>query len=247
MSQQSIAKKPFMTWKEAAVVVLILAVFIAALVPAVRTARVAALRAERRNNLRQIGLAFDNFYDTYKQLPQAVVTDESGRPLSSWRFRILPWMEAVMRDIDYGLPWDDPAHEFFRSHGCLYFCSEYGQKGPERLYTNVVAVTGLGTAFDAERETAFSELPDDLILVIEVPTTTIHWMQPGDIQVDDIDESVLRGPDGGGIHVLFKDGSVVFLPSDTPIEQVKWFLMIEGARAHDREEIVQLADPGRND
>jgi type II secretory pathway pseudopilin PulG len=222
-----------MTRRELLIVVLIVVVLAAALLPALRVARIAGERSERENNLKQIGLAIRNFHDVYRQPPQAVLTDEEGRPLSSWRFQLLPFLEAIMRDVDFSLPWDHPDHEYFSSFGWPTYCLRNKRKGPERLCTNVMAVTGRESAFDDWAPT-FSELPPDLILVIEVPDTDIHWMQPGDIDIDEIDESILKGPDGGGIHVLFKDGSVVFIPRDTRLETLKRFLTVEGAKQHDR-------------
>ncbi len=237
MTGETVRKKPFMTRGKFLIVVLIVTVLTVALFPAVRAARIAGERSQRKNNLKQIGLAILNFHDVYRQGPQAVVTDVEGRPLSSWRFRILPFMEAIMRDVDFSLSWDHPDHQYFTSRGWSTYCWRNTQTGPERLCTNVVAVTGHGSAFD-DRAPPHSELPPDLILVIEVPDTKIHWMQPGDIDIEAIDESILKGPDGGGIHVLFKDGAVVFIPRDTPLETLKRFLTVEGAKQYDRKMLL---------
>jgi prepilin-type N-terminal cleavage/methylation domain-containing protein/prepilin-type processing-associated H-X9-DG protein len=70
--------RPAFTLVELLVVIAIIALLIALLLPAVQSAREAARSSSCRNNLKQIGLAMQNYQDVHKQLPPAYLCPASG-------------------------------------------------------------------------------------------------------------------------------------------------------------------------
>jgi hypothetical protein len=195
-------------------------------------------RAAKRNNLKQISIGLQAFHDTYDGFPLAVRKDKAGRPLSSWRLQILPFLESMMRKIEYGEAWNSPANRFLNELPFRNYCWLYKNDSPEKFHTNVVAVTGPGTPFGDDLQHSLRDIPLSTILVVEIAHSGIHWMAPGDLSLDSIPESIAYGLDGDGFHVVFADGQIWLLSPDVPLGDVKKFFTIDGARKHDREQLL---------
>jgi len=91
------AKKRGFTLVELLVVIAIIGVLVALLLPAVQAARESARRVRCINNLKQIGLAVENFHDSFKAYPPASL---GGRGAPSWMVHILPYLDQG------AAPWD---------------------------------------------------------------------------------------------------------------------------------------------
>lgn len=202
-----------------------------------------AVSQSRSLNMWAIAGSLASYEDVYQRLPPAVVTDESGRSLASWRFAILPFSpagptgpedtRASYADLDHS--WDDPVNRETAGRPLDLYCFR-SEKTGTGLDTNVIAITGSGTAFDSETPHRMRELPNDTILLIEVSETGVPWAAPGDLEVRNTEQPVTLGTSVRDFLVVFADRSVWRLKKETPIATLRQFFMIEGARKHDREE-----------
>ncbi len=106
------------TLVELLVVIAIIGVLIALLLPAVQAAREAARRASCANNLKQIGLATQNFYSAHCSMPPGATAKAwSDAPANPWTFyrwstlaHLTPFMENanVQNALDMTLPMYGP-------------------------------------------------------------------------------------------------------------------------------------------
>lgn len=90
------------TLVELLVVIAIIGILIALLLPAVQAAREAARRTQCNNNLKQIGLAVQNFHDIRQEVVPAWLSTDRGTTggatslgYASWPVLILPFMEQT--------------------------------------------------------------------------------------------------------------------------------------------------------
>lgn len=90
-------------------VIMIVGLLVALTLPAVQSARESARRAQCKNNLRQIGLAFQQHLTAKGVFPPARTID----PQCGWTIFLLPYLEmtAEADRYDYDLDFCDPANE----------------------------------------------------------------------------------------------------------------------------------------
>jgi prepilin-type processing-associated H-X9-DG protein len=189
--------------------------------PAVRSSREAARRAQCTNNLKQIGLALQNYESAYGCLPPAAITDTDGRPLLSWRVLILPFMDPSVLYLEFHLdePWDSPHNlALLERRPFVFTCASDMALKPGM--TGFQAVIGPGTAFsDNFKPVPLGDFRDGVgqTLLVGESTRNVPWTKPEDLRFDT--KLVLlglgshHGYHNNGFNALFADGSVRFLKS----------------------------------
>src|SRR3954452_20670527 len=106
VEQAAMSKRAAFTLVELLVVIAIIGILVALLLPAIQAAREAARRSQCVNNMKQIGLAVQNYASARKYLPPMRVADHQ----QTWLALILPYLEEqTVSDL-----WDSKLGCFYR-------------------------------------------------------------------------------------------------------------------------------------
>lgn len=141
-------------------------------------------------------------------------------------------------------PWNAPDNLRLEGVGFSLFAPyvRHQKTSARGIYaTYYKAITGPGTAFDTDKPPSLKGLPADLILILQVQESDTHWMEPGDLRIDQlapVEETrrLLLGI--GGYVVLFADGERWVLSCETPISELCKFFTIGEATESNREELL---------
>lgn len=145
------------TVTEVLVAMAVLVMIAALLFPVVIKLRESATRASCQNNLRQHGLAIDNYHAVNGKFPPGTMPNADLAPDQrlSFHIAVVPFVEAtnIYKQLAKGEPWDSPANVAVVANytARLYQCPHWNQglKGPlahsgHLAYTNYVGVAGVG-------------------------------------------------------------------------------------------------------
>lgn len=184
------------------------------------------------------------------QSPDGASLERTGQPLHSWRAEIIPYLEAWHGHWDRSRPWNDPANEQLSELSAFYSSDlALPREQPKQTITdtNVLAITGPGTAFGDETESpkALKDVPPQTIIATETRVSGVPWPAPGDFDIRSMPHTV-NAPDGKGVsgtyasgfHAIFADGHVWFLSNKLPFGTLKEFFVVEDAKRQDREKAL---------
>jgi hypothetical protein len=181
----------------------------ALLLPAVHSARGAAQSVQSMNNMKQIALAIHNYHATHTEIPTDIY-DEDGKPLLSWRVRVLPFLEqqALYEQLKLDEPWDSEHNRRLTSESLPVYASP---GAPADGKTRYLAFTGEGTAMPGKEALSFKDITDGMsntIAVVEAgPDRAVPWAKPADIDFD-ADKPREGLPANVNFPAAFWDGSV---------------------------------------
>lgn len=218
----------------------VIALIIFCALPFPRYAPRAARRMQCSNHLKQIGLGLQNYHDAYGSFPPAFVADKKGTPMHSWRVLILPFMEhkPLYDKYRFDEPWNGPHNSKLHGEVIEVFCCPSRPKQQAATEASYVAVIGPQTAWPGTMATKFSDFTDgtsNTIIVVEVASSGIHWMEPRDLHVVQMPMAV-NAPRGQGISsahpnvalAVFADGHTAALTKNTPSDILRALLTIAG-------------------
>jgi uncharacterized protein (TIGR03067 family) len=183
---------------------------------AIEKVQLAAQRATSQNNLKQMALAFHNYYDTYKRLPTAASYSKDGKPLLSWRVAILPFVEEgqLFREFKLDEPWDSEHNKKLLARMPKLYEPVRGKtKEPHSTFYQVF--TGPDTPFTGPKPAripaTFRDGLSQTILIVEAGEA-VPWTKPADIPYDAKQPlPKLGGLFEQGFNMAMGDGSVMWV------------------------------------
>ena len=187
-------------------------VLVALLLPAVSASREAARRNSSSNQLKQIGIALLNHHDAYKRFPARAIVGQDGKPLLSWRVRILPFLDeaALYKEFHLDEPWDSEHNRKLIERMPAVYANPNVFSTTTTVYQGVV---GEGTFFGTPKGRSIRSIIDGTsktITVVEVdPDRAVVWTRPDDWNYDP--QQPLSGLGrfcAGGFQALFADAHV---------------------------------------
>jgi hypothetical protein len=230
--------------------VLVVAFFVACLLPAISTSRRVSHLAHCKNNLKMIALALHSYHEAFGAFPPAYIADSHGKRMHSWRALILPFLGDNTGQYKFNEPWNGPNNSklLVRTPDVFGCPSQIDRATNPAAVTNYVAVVGEDTAWPGAEGRTFAEFGGNAantILVLEVIGQAIPWLEPRDVTVDEAVEMLTEtDPEKAGVHrregffydevymdrnVAMADGSVPDFGTSVSPDQIRSLLTTDGS------------------
>jgi RNA polymerase sigma factor (sigma-70 family) len=169
------------------------------------------LSAVQTTNLKQIGLAFHNYYSANDQFPGMATYGPDGLPALSWRVALLPYLgeEALYRQFRQDEPWDSPHNNALAARMPAVFETPVSPAPPGQ--TRIRGYAGKGTMFESRQAIRISDITDGTsnTLLVAVADEATPWTKPGELLfVPGRRLPALDHRDPNGYQIALVDGSV---------------------------------------
>jgi RNA polymerase sigma factor (sigma-70 family) len=199
------------------------------------------------NRLRQIAVAFHDFFDKTGELPlHAIYAKDDTTPLLSWRVAILPNLgyQDLYNEFKHDEPWDSPHNKKLIAKMPDIYAPVSVPGKPAKVEpgrTHLQVFTGTDTVFDGTRRMKLVDITDGLsntILVIEAKEP-VTWTKPDDLPLPG--KKGKMPALGGQIHdtvgVVFFDGGVRIFPAAISQEVIRALATPRGGETVDFEKL----------
>jgi RNA polymerase sigma factor (sigma-70 family) len=188
------------------------------------------VRMVSMNKLRQIMLAMLNYMDANNALPSDI-TDNTGKPLLSWRVAILPYIEqdALYRQFKLNEPWDSEHNKKLLARMPVTYREDFQPKDATKTYFQVFA--GPRTPFEPGKKVRIFDITDGTSNTIGavVAGPPVEWTKPADLAFDPKQKLSLKLPYKNVFVAGFMDGSVhSFRPDIDPAVLQKFIVRDSG-------------------
>ena len=232
MSAKRMPRQRAFTLVELLVVIAIIGILVALLLPAIQAAREAARRSQCLNNLKQIGVAYHNYHDAYRDFPfsgdngpnDCCSPDPGQIHRYSWPFHILPFMEQQSL-YEFGLVTANLS-TLKKSPVATYYCPT---RRSVTLYKNLAKCDysltrgsgNNGIAIQVAPNIGFADVTDGTANTLLVGESRIHraYMNAGGCcgdnedaytngWADDVVRMGTRPPEPDALDMAIPDGSV---------------------------------------
>jgi RNA polymerase sigma factor (sigma-70 family) len=167
------------------------------------------------NHIKQIMLAFHNYYSVNGHFPPKAIFGADGEPKLSWRIALLPFLDqqALFQEFHLDESWDSPHNKALIARMPEVFTTPSSPAGDGT--TRIRLFEGPGTLFDGSRGMKFGDITDGTsnTVAIVAARDAVPWTRPGDLPyaqrkplpgLDDADEM--------GVLVGIADGSARYVP-----------------------------------
>ena len=196
--------------------------------------------------LKYIGLAMQSYHSQYGCFPPAYLADNDGQPMHSWRLQPLPHLgaEQLYEEYSFDEPWNSPNNLALAHNvpvGMLEFHSTYrcpsDSEASEQDATYLMPV-GPGAFSDGPNGRKIGEITDgtsNTIVAAERSQSGIHWMEPRDLNVEDMSFKIndpagygIRSTHPGVVNMVFGDGHTDSISKDIDPRVLRALITVAG-------------------